>query len=46
LSYIYERWGTDNWTWTTWTYSDGTRVLHEPIQKVHFIGLTLYYRWQ
>lgn len=46
LSYIYERWSTDDWTWTTWTYTDGTRVLQEPTQKVHFIGVSLYYRWQ
>lgn len=46
LSYIYERWSTDDWTWTTWTYSDGTRVLQEPTQKVHFVGVSLYYRWQ
>lgn len=46
LSYIYERWSTDDWTWTTWTYTDGTRVLQEPTQKVHFVGVSLYYRWQ
>lgn len=46
LSYLYERWSTDDWTWTTWTYTDGTRVLQEPTQKVHFVGVSLYYRWQ
>ena len=46
LSYLYERSSTDDWTWTNWTYSDGSRVLHEPTQKVHFIGVTMYYRWQ
>lgn len=46
LNYVYERWSTDDWTWTTWTYSDGTRVLQDPVQKVHFIGLALQHRWQ
>ncbi|HXF65157.1 MAG TPA: MtrB/PioB family decaheme-associated outer membrane protein [Burkholderiales bacterium] len=46
LSYVYERWSTDDWTWTTWTYTDGTRVLQDPVQKVHFIGIALQHRWQ
>lgn len=45
VDYAYERWEIDDWTWTNWTYSDGTRVLQEPVQKVHFIGVSGYYRW-
>jgi len=46
LDYIYDRYSTDDWTWTTWTYADGTRVLEAPVQKVHFIGARYYYRFQ
>ena len=46
LDYAFQRWTSDDWTWTTWTYSDGTRLLQEPVQKVHFFGVSGYYRWQ
>lgn len=45
VDYAYERWEIDDWTWTNWTYSDGTRVLQDPVQKVHFFGISGYYRW-
>ncbi len=46
LNYIYDRFSTDDWTWTNWTYSDGTRVLASPTQTVHFIGVMMNYRFQ
>jgi MtrB/PioB family decaheme-associated outer membrane protein len=46
VSYNYERWTTDDWTWNAWTYSDGTRVMQDPRQTVHFIGVAYSYRWQ
>jgi MtrB/PioB family decaheme-associated outer membrane protein len=46
VNYIFDRWSTDDWTWRNWTYSDGTRVLEDPTQKVHFVGVSYYYRWQ
>jgi hypothetical protein len=46
LDYIFDRFHTDDWTWTTWAYVDGTRLLQEQSQKVHFIGVSYYYRWQ
>lgn len=45
VDYAYERWEIDDWTWTNWIYTDGTRVLQAPVQKVHFIGVSGYYRW-
>ena len=45
LDYAFQRWTSDDWTWTTWTYTDGTRLLQEPVQKVHFVGVSGYYRW-
>ena len=46
LQYIYDRVDTNDWTWTNFTYSDGTRVFQNPNQKTHFIGVSYYYRWQ
>ena len=46
FNYAYQRWTSDDWTWTTWTYSDGTRLLQEPVQTVHFFGVSGYYRWR
>ena len=45
LDYIYDLFSTDDWTWTTWTYIDGTRLTQSPTQKVHFLGLSGYYRF-
>ena len=46
LNYVYDRVNTNDWTWTNFTYLDGTRVFQNPNQKVHFIGVSYYYRWQ
>ena len=46
INYIYDRYRTDDWTWTAWTYSDGTQVRNDPTQTVHFIGLMMRYRFQ
>jgi MtrB/PioB family decaheme-associated outer membrane protein len=46
LNYIYDRYSTNDWGWSNWAYSDGTRVIEQPDQKVHFIGASYYYRWQ
>lgn len=45
LDYIYDRFSTDDFTWTTWQYAVGTRVLPDPVQEVHFIGVSYYYRF-
>jgi MtrB/PioB family decaheme-associated outer membrane protein len=46
VDYVYDRFKTDDWTWTTWTYTDGTTLTQAPVQKVNFIGVSYYYRWQ
>jgi MtrB/PioB family decaheme-associated outer membrane protein len=43
LRYVYDRYLSNDWTWTTWTYGDGTTVLSNPSQKVQFIALQLQY---
>ena len=45
LDYIYDRFKTDDWTWTTWTYTDGTTLSQNPDQKVNFAGVSYYYRF-
>jgi MtrB/PioB family decaheme-associated outer membrane protein len=46
LDYIYDRFETNDWTWTTWTYADGTRLTQSPLQQVNFVGISYYHRWQ
>lgn len=46
LQYVYDKVQTNDWTWTNFTYSDGTRVFQDPNQKVHFVGVSYYYRWR
>ena len=41
--YTYDHFFSNDWQWTTWTYGDGTRILANPDQKVHFIALQLQY---
>jgi predicted porin len=46
VDYIYDRFDTDDWTWTSWVYTDGTTVSQEPRQTVNFLGVSYYYRFQ
>jgi MtrB/PioB family decaheme-associated outer membrane protein len=46
LDYIFDRYSTNDWTWSTWMYADGTRLIQDPNQKVNFIGVSYYYKWQ
>jgi hypothetical protein len=46
LDYIYDRYKTDDWTWTTWQYVDGTVLVQDPDQKVNFVGIRYYYTWR
>ena len=45
FDYAFQRLTSDDWTWSTWTYTDGTRLSQEPLQKLHFFGVSGYYRW-
>lgn len=46
LSLVRERLRTDDWTWTGWTYSDGTTVTRDPNDEFTFVGVSLYYKWR
>jgi len=45
VDYIFDRYRTNDWTWTTWRYVDGTVLAEDPNQTVHFIGVTFNYRY-
>lgn len=46
FDYIYDRYVTNDWTWSTWTYTDGTFLRQDPRQHVNFLGVTYIYRFQ
>lgn len=35
---------TNDWTWTGWTYADGTTVLQSPRGRITSVGVSLVYR--
>ncbi len=45
LDYIHDRFSTNDWTWTTWTYTDGTTLTQSPTQKTNFLGVSYYNKW-
>ncbi|MGH8640414.1 MAG: MtrB/PioB family decaheme-associated outer membrane protein [Burkholderiales bacterium] len=45
LDYVYDRYKTDDWTWSSWVYTDGTQ-LADPNQTVNFFGVTYYFRFR
>jgi predicted porin len=46
LDYVYDRYSSDDWTWATWMYADGTRLAENPVQKVNFFLVSYYYKWR
>ena len=46
LDYVYDQYQTDDWTWSLWNYGDGTTVLQDPNQKVNYVGVSYYYKFQ
>jgi MtrB/PioB family decaheme-associated outer membrane protein len=46
FQYIYDKFKTDDWQWTTWTYTDGTTVRQEPEQRVNFAGISYLYEFR
>lgn len=46
LDYILNRFKTNEWTWSNWTYLDGSQLTQDTNQIVNFIGLSAYYTWQ
>jgi MtrB/PioB family decaheme-associated outer membrane protein len=46
LDYVFDRYSSDDWTWQTWMYADGTRLVENPVQKVNFFLVSYYYKWR
>ena len=46
VDFIHDRFDTNDWTWANWTYTDGTRLLQDSLQKTNFVGVSYFYRWQ
>jgi MtrB/PioB family decaheme-associated outer membrane protein len=45
LDYIFDRYSTNDWTWSQWVYTDGTFLNQRPRQNVNFVGITYIYRF-
>jgi MtrB/PioB family decaheme-associated outer membrane protein len=43
LNYVYDRYNSDDWTWSTFAYSDGTKLTENPSQVVNFVGISYVY---
>ena len=46
LDYVFDRFSTNDFTWTGWVYADGTQITQNPVQVVNFLGLSYYYKFQ
>lgn len=44
--YGYQELKTDDWTWTNWSYTDGTQLIQDVSQRTHFVGASYYHRWR
>lgn len=45
LDYVYDRYTSNDWTWSQWVYTDGTNLNQRPRQSVNFVGITYIYRF-
>jgi len=45
LDYIYDRYSTNDWLWSTWTYTDGTTLSENQKQTVNFFAASYYFRF-
>jgi MtrB/PioB family decaheme-associated outer membrane protein len=46
FDYIYDRYSTNDWSWSNWFYTDGTFLTQRPKQSVNFVGVTYIYSFQ
>lgn len=43
--YVHDRYDSDDWTWTNFTYADGTTVTQSPYQVVNLLGVAYIYKF-
>lgn len=46
LDYVYDRYISNDWTWSSWAYTDGSTLTQNPNQNVNFIGVSYIYKFQ
>lgn len=46
LNMVVDRRRNNDWTWTDFTYNDGTTVTNVPSENTTFVGVSYYYRWR
>ncbi|WP_168798584.1 MtrB/PioB family decaheme-associated outer membrane protein [Herbaspirillum sp. ST 5-3] len=46
FDFVHDRYSTNDWSWSSWAYSDGTTLTQRPQQDVNFLGVTYIYRFQ
>lgn len=46
LDYVIDRRKVNDWTWSNWTYTDGTSISLNPNGRVYFIGMSLRYAFR
>jgi hypothetical protein len=45
VDYIYDRYQTDDWQWSTWMYADGTTLSENQNQRVNFFAASYYFKF-
>ena len=45
LDYLFDQYKTDDWTWSTWSFADGTTLSQNPNQKVNVFAASYYFKW-
>jgi MtrB/PioB family decaheme-associated outer membrane protein len=46
LTATYDRRDTNDWSWPSWQYADGTTVYQDPNEDVTFVGVRYDYTWR
>lgn len=46
VDYVYDRYKSNDWTWSNFTYLDGTQLTQSPSQSVNFIGVSYIYKFR
>jgi hypothetical protein len=46
LDYVVDNRRIRDWTWSGYTYSDGTRIAANAEDTVHFVGISVHYAFR
>jgi hypothetical protein len=45
VDYIYDRYSTDDWTWSTFAYADGTTLSESQKQTMNLVAASYYFKF-